>query len=201
MNTHGVAGVAAVLLAFSVWGCKAKEETSTTRTTSAPTATEVQRQTEKPMTPQKTALTTEDKDFLTKQAQERMEEVANGKEVQRKAASADVKALGQRMVNENAKALDELKMIAEKKGLALPTELDKERQAEVDKLAKLSGKKLDKQYASEMVDEREDDVKDLRDASQKLYDPDLKSWAAANVPIFEKELATAKDIKAKTKNE
>jgi putative membrane protein len=201
MNKHGVAGAAAVLLAVSVWGCKAKEDTSTTRTTSAPT-TEVQRQTEKPMAPaQNTALTTEDKDFLTKQAQERMEEVANGKEVQRKAASPDVKALGERMVKENTTALAELKSIADKKGLMLPTELDKGRQADVDKLAKLTGKSLDKHYASEMVDEREDDVKDLRDASQKLYDPDLKSWAAAKVPIFEKELATAKDLKAKTKNE
>jgi putative membrane protein len=166
-------------------GCKKpQEQTSSTRgaTSAAPAS-----------------LTSEDKQFMTKAAQGSMLEVALGRAVMRQGMSPDVKAFANRMVSDHSKATDELAQIAAKKGVTLPTALDKEHQDTLDKLAKLGGPKLDKEYASDMVEDHEEDVKEFRDAVKSVSDPDLRAWAAKTLPVLESHLAAAKDIKTKTK--
>lgn len=145
------------------------------------------------------ALSSDDKEFMTKAAKGSMLEVALGREIQRKAASPDVKVFGKRMVDDHGKASRELHDLAAKKGVMLPTTLDKDHKDEVDKLAKLSGPKLDKEYADEMVDEHEKDVKEFRDATKDVKDPELRAWAEKTLPVLESHLTMAKDLKEKEK--
>ena len=177
-------------------GCKEKTpEPSVTQTTGAqPEAT-----TAATATTTATTLSKDDKDFVTKAAESGMLQIALGHEVSQKAASPDVKAFADRMVTEHTKADAELKQLAASKGITLPTELDKDHRSKLDELSKLSGKKLDKTYADDMVDDHEADVKEFKKASQDLKDPELRAWAAKTLPVLEGHLATAKDIKAKAK--
>lgn len=170
-------------------GCKRQEAApSATRTTSA---TEQARTT--------STLSTEDNEFMTKAAQGSMLEVDLGREIAAKAPSPDVRAFGKRMETDHGAALAELKQVAEKKGVALPAELDHEHKTQLDKFSKLAGQKLDKEYADDMVDDHEEDVKEFKKASIETKDPDLRAWAAKTLPVLEKHLELAKELKGKTK--
>jgi putative membrane protein len=171
-------------------GCKSHApESSSTQTTSA----------SEPAATDKTPLAAKDREFLTKAAQGGMLEVSVGRIASRNAASPEVKAFGDRMVSEHSAANDELKALATSKGATVPTELDKDHQAMVDKLSKLSGPKLDKAYVGDMVEDHEDDVKEFREAAKELKDPELRAWAAKELPILESHLAHVRTLEKKTK--
>lgn len=179
--TFAAAGLFFVLAS----GCK-KQDVGVTETTAAGT-------TQRPAAP----LSEEDREFMTKAAQSNMLEVALGREVARKAKSSEVKAFGERMMTDHAKANDELRRIAERKGVTLPTELDEEHRRELTQLAALSDEKLDKEYVTQMVEEHTHDVEAFREASKNVKDPELRAWAAKTLPILEDHLARAKALKEK----
>src|SRR6266513_3408145 len=66
------------------------------------------------------SLSAKDKTFMKKAARGGMMEVATGRLAEQNAKSEDVKSFGKRMVTDHSKANDELKSIAEKKGVKLP---------------------------------------------------------------------------------
>lgn len=144
-------------------------------------------------------LSNDDKDFAMKAAQGNMAEVSGGSMAAQKGTSPDVKTFGNRMVNDHGKALDELKQLAQNKGIALPTDVNAEQKAEADKLSKLSGKAFDKEYADAMVKDHEKDAKEFEKASKDTKDPDLKAWAAKVLPVIQDHLKMAKEMKGKVK--
>jgi putative membrane protein len=170
------------------------EETSATRTTSASDDKSAMQ----PTTPAALTLSEDDKEFLTKAAQGNMLEVAIGQSVAQRAVSPEAKAFAMRMVTDHGKATEELKVLAVKKGVTLPTQLDAKHLSKADELQKLSGGKLDKEFADDMVDDHEEDVKEFRKAAKEVRDPDLRAWAEKTLPILEGHLAMARDLESKT---
>jgi putative membrane protein len=140
-----------------------------------------------------------DKDFVVKAAQGGMAEVMLGQMASTKGTSPDVKNFGNRMVSDHGKANDELKQLAQNKGMALPADVDDESKKMADKLNAASGKDFDKQYISGMVDDHEKDVKEFEKASKDAKDPDLKAWAAKTLPTLQDHLKMAKETKSKVK--
>jgi putative membrane protein len=140
-----------------------------------------------------------DKDFVMKAAQAGIAEVMVGQMASTKGTSPDVKNFGNRMVSDHGKANDELKQLAQNKGLALPSDTDPEHKSAADKLSAANGKDFDKQYMSNMVDDHEKAVKDFEKASKDAKDPDLKAWASKTLPTLQDHLKMAKDTKAKLK--
>jgi putative membrane protein len=140
-----------------------------------------------------------DKDFVMKAAQGGMAEVMLGQMASTKGTSPDVKNFGNRMVSDHGKANDELKQLAQNKGMALPADVDDESKKMSDKLNAASGKDFDKQYISGMVDDHEKDVKEFEKESKDAKDPDLKAWASKTLPTLQDHLKMAKDTKAKLK--
>jgi putative membrane protein len=140
-----------------------------------------------------------DKDFVMKAAQGGMAEVMLGQMASTKGSSPDVKNFGNRMVSDHGKANDELKQLAQNKGMALPADVDDESKKMSDKLNAASGKDFDKQYISGMVDDHEKDVKEFEKESKDAKDLDLKTWASKTLPTLQDHLKMAKDTKAKLK--
>jgi putative membrane protein len=173
--------IAAALTLALAAGCdrRANETTGSTRTTSA---------------------TPSQQDDMLRDAAGSMAEIALGTAASQKATMPDVKSLANRMVADHSKASDELKSLAAKKGVTLPTEMAREPKSEQDKLMKLSGHQFDKEYADFMVKDHEQDLKDFQKAAKDAKDPDVKSWAAKMVPILQEHLNTAKQIDAKVKH-
>ncbi len=142
-------------------------------------------------------ISSDDKEFMTKAAQGAMLQVALGQQVANKATNPDVKAFASKAAADHASANEELKQLAAKKGLSLPTQLEEDHQEDLEEIVKLSGAKLDAEYADEMVEDHEKDVKAFREASSDLKDPELRAWAAKTLPILESHLEDARQLKAK----
>lgn len=140
-----------------------------------------------------------DQAFVMKAAHGGMAEVKLGELATQKASNADVKAFGQRMVDDHSKANDELKQLASRKGITLPTDIDASHQAKYDRLSKLSGAEFDRAYMKDMVADHKEDVSEFRRESEHGSDPDVKAWAGKTLPTLEQHLQMAESTNAKVK--
>jgi putative membrane protein len=140
-----------------------------------------------------------DQTFATKAAEGGMAEVKLGQLATEKASDPDVKQFGQRMVDDHSKANDELKQIAGKKGITLPTDVSAKDQALYDRLSKLSGAEFDKEYMKDMVSDHRTDVAEFKKESDHGSDSDLKAYAAKTLPTLQSHLQMAESTNAKVK--
>lgn len=132
--------------------------------------------------------------FMQNAAVGGMAEVQLGKLAQEKASSDAVKQFGARMVQDHGKANAELKTLASKQDVTLPTELDAKHKAEQERLSKLSGAAFDRAYVEAMVEDHQHDVEAFRKAAQSVDDPDVKAFAARTLPTLEEHLTLVKQL-------
>jgi putative membrane protein len=141
----------------------------------------------------------DDNDFMKEAAVGGMAEVEMGKLAVTKAASPDVKKFGQMMVDDHTKANNDLKALATKKGVTVPTDLDSSHKANMDDLREQVGADFDKAYVEEMVDDHEEDVAKFEDEAKNASDPDIRAFAQKTLPVLQKHLDAIKSIQAKMK--
>jgi putative membrane protein len=144
-----------------------------------------------------TQLSSQDEKFIKEAAVGGMEEVELGRLATQKAASADVKNFGQRMVDDHSKANDQLKSIASQKGVTLPTTLPADKRQDLDKMSKLSGAAFDKMYMTHMVKDHKKDVAEFEKEASKASDSSLKSFAQNTLPTLREHLQMAQSIAPK----
>jgi putative membrane protein len=120
-----------------------------------------------------------------------MAEVELGQLAAGKASSDPVKQFAQRMVTDHNKANTELKTLAQRKGLALPTELDAKHKQTRDILAALSGAAFDRAYMDAMRKDHHQTVSDFRQQSMSGPDPEVKGWAAKMLPTLQEHMQVA----------
>jgi len=135
-----------------------------------------------------------DEHFVMEAATGGMAEVALGKLAGEKASSAKVKEFGQRMVTDHSKANDELKALAAKKNIVLPSSIDAKHQATMDRLSKLSGTAFDRAYVADMLRDHQMDVASFRKEAQSGQDSDVKAWAASTLPTLESHLSAVQAL-------
>jgi putative membrane protein len=136
---------------------------------------------------------------MTKVAQGSMAEVSLGQMASSKATNADVKAFADRMVTDHTKLNDELKQLAQTKGVTLPADVDQASKDTADKLAKKSGKEFDKSYIGDMVAGHEKVAAAFEKEAKDGKDPDLKTWVTNSLPTIKDHLKMAKETKSKLK--
>lgn len=146
-------------------------------------------------------LSSSDSTFADKAAQGGMAEVKLGQLAKDKASSQSVKDFGQKMIDDHTKANDDLKSVASKEGLTLPTSVDAKDQATYDNLSKLSGSEFDKVYMRDMVADHRTDVNEFKRESEHGTDPGLKAFAARTLPVLEGHLTLAQSTDAKVRTE
>ncbi|WP_433972738.1 DUF4142 domain-containing protein [Tunturiibacter lichenicola] len=125
-----------------------------------------------------------DKIFLRKAAQGGMAEVKLGQLATQKGSSEDVKAFGQKMVDDHTKLNNDMAPIADSMGIRLPKDLSKEDQAEYDKLNGLSGNDFDMEYLSCMVKDHHKDQRDFRQEAVSTTDPTLQAAVANGAKVI-----------------
>jgi putative membrane protein len=143
-------------------------------------------------TPDATMGKTADSTFAKKAAAGGMAEVKFGELAQQKASSPAVKQFGQRMVNDHSKANSQLKGVASKDDITLPSGLDANDQATYDKLSKLSGTAFDRAYMKDMVSDHEKDVSDFKREANTGKNSDVKNFASQTLPTLEEHLTLAR---------
>lgn len=143
------------------------------------------------------AITTDSPDdFMQTAAHGGLAEVEMGKLAAQKAADPEVKKFGQQMVTDHGKANTELKALAGKKNVALPTDLGSH-QGDLDDLKGLSGAEFDRAYVESMVSAHESDVKAFEAQANSSSDPEVKAFAAKTLPVLKKHLETIQSINAR----
>ncbi|HEY7211799.1 MAG TPA: DUF4142 domain-containing protein [Bryobacteraceae bacterium] len=141
----------------------------------------------------------DDKKFLKDAALGGMAEVELGKLAAEKGASDGVKQFGQKMVDDHSKANDQLKEVAAKTQIEVPSSLDSKHQKTLDKLAKLSGPEFDKAYIKDMVKDHREDVSDFQAEAQNGTNPNIRQFAASTLPTLKEHLNMAEDLNKKAK--
>jgi putative membrane protein len=157
---------------------------------------------EAPAAPSQAKLEKDDMKFVRSANAGGEMEVALGKLAAEKATNADVKAFGQKMVDDHGKANEELGKLASSKGVDLTKNKEnrqKKIDAKVEELSKKTGADFDKAYVDDMVTDHEKDVKEFKKQSETAKDEDLKKWAAQTLPTLEEHLKMIKDIQTKVK--
>ena len=110
-------------------------------------------------------LSQSDERMVKQIAEANLAEISAGKLAQDKAQSDEVKSFAKKMVDDHTKALDDLKQLAQSKGVTLPTEPSREQMAQEKKLQALSGEKFDRQYLQQAGDRQSARQAFLRGAS------------------------------------
>jgi putative membrane protein len=136
-----------------------------------------------------------DKNFVTTAAVGGMYEVEAGKLAAEKATDPAVKAYGQKLADDHAKANEELKQIAQAHGMALPSELPAAKKQALDKLRKASGAQFDRQYVQQVGrHDHQEDISAFEKAAKDAKDPQLKAFAQKTLPTLREHLAQAKTL-------
>jgi putative membrane protein len=135
-----------------------------------------------------------DSAFVAQAADAGMLEVQLGKLAANKGSSDDVKKFGENMVNDHMKANDELKALAQKKGIKVPAALSTKSQRKYEELSKKTGTDFDKAYAAMMVKDHEEVIAKFKQEAQTGNDPDLKAWAQGKIQTLEHHHMMAQDM-------
>jgi putative membrane protein len=144
----------------------------------------------------KSSLSHSDRKFIEEAAKGGMAEVELAKVAQERASSPEVKQFAQRMEQDHSKANEQLRQLAQEKGVTMPAGPKLSDNHEMSKLSKLQGEEFDRAYMDHMVKDHKKDVKEFRKEAQKAKDPDVKAFAQQTAPILEEHLQLAQNADA-----
>lgn len=136
----------------------------------------------------------EDAEFAVEAADGSLMEVQLGTMALTKAASPEVKAFAQKIVDEHTKANDELKALAAKKNITLPTTMGDEHKRKYENLQEKSGEEFDKEYMDLMVKDHKEDIKEFEEQAEDGSDPEIKEWASSKLPALRNHLEEAERV-------
>ncbi len=125
-----------------------------------------------------------DKLFLRKAAEEGIVDVELGKLAAEKGSTADVKAFGQKMVDDHTDLNQQIAMVADQMGFRLPKAISNAGKAEYDKLKTLSGPDFDKEYVTYMSKANHEAFRDYRTESTSATNENVKELIGKAAPMI-----------------
>lgn len=140
-----------------------------------------------------------DQTFVTEASQGGSAEVALGKVASTQGSSDDVKAFGQRMVDDHTKANDALKSAASAGGFTVAEGPSAQQKADGAKLTSMQGKAFDKAYATAMVKDHKETVALFEKEAKSGSDATLKAFAQDTLPTLKEHEKMAEKVKTGTK--
>ena len=142
-----------------------------------------------------TPFSKSDEKFIVQLAQATMTQINSAKLAEEKSKNEQVKILAKKMMDDHTKALDELKQLAQAKGMTLPSEVDRQQKLLENRLTSLSGEKFDKHYIEQVAERaHKDEQKLLSQAGSKAQDMDLKNYAKKVMSVIESHQQLVREI-------
>ena len=136
-------------------------------------------------------------DFAKEAASGGMMEVQFGNLAQKNSKNKDVQDYGKMLVDDHSSLNNDLKDLAGKKNINLPTTVTSDQQDKIDKLSKKTGTDFDKDFISMAVNDHEKDISKFKKAGEKIQDADFKDFIVKALPKLQKHLDKAKELKKK----
>lgn len=140
-----------------------------------------------------------DAQFLVNAAEINLEEISLGQLAQAKSGMKDVRELGKMMETEHTQALADLKALADKKSITIPTSNTEKGQKAYNDMNEKTSKDFDKDYCEAMVKGHKDAIDMFEKAAMDCKDADIRAWASSMLPSLHKHLEHATTCEEKTK--
>ena len=126
-------------------------------------------------------------------------EILSGNQAQNRAQNPEVKSFAAQMISEHTKTAGELRSFGRDKNLSFPASPIPLHQRMLANLERENAGHFDKKYMEMQVLAHEQAIAFFETAAQTETDPDLRAFAAKNIPALRKHLEMAKSTKAKVK--
>lgn len=138
------------------------------------------------------------KAFIKKIAQINLDEQKLGHLAEQKGNSDAVKDFGKRMVDDHSNAESQLKDVAQKEGVTLPTQPDKKGSKLEQQLSSKSGSQFDQAYLKHMIAGHKQAIALLQHEIKNGKDQDIKEYAQDTLPTIQEHLRLAQQAAGKT---
>jgi putative membrane protein len=138
----------------------------------------------------------EDKEFAMKAAEGGLAEVELGTLAQTRGSSQSVKDFAKHLVDEHTKLDNELKALAAKHGIELPTDAGTAHRQGVLALSKLSGARFDREFIKDFCEGHHDDIAAFRKEVAHGLNPALKEFASSSLATLQEHHAIADSMSA-----
>lgn len=113
-----------------------------------------------------------------------MAEVEFSKEILKTTKDAEIKKFAEMMIADHGKANAELKSLATKKNVTLPSDLDESHKKTLEEIRAAEGVARDDAYVKAMVDGHDAAVSLFEDQSRDNADKELQAFAAKTLPTL-----------------
>lgn len=138
-----------------------------------------------------TAPHANDKEFMMSAAHSDQNEIQQSKMALAKGVTGMAKDMANKMIADHAKSTAALKLIASKKGVTLPTDMDADHKTMAIQMQQLSGKPFEEKYVAQMVADHQKTANTMMAHEQMTKDADLKGFIAKTLPVVENHLQMA----------
>jgi putative membrane protein len=138
-----------------------------------------------------TAPHADDKQFMMSAAHSDQNEIQQSKMALAKGVTGMAKEMANKMIADHTKSTADLKQIASKQGVTLPTDMDAEHKAMAPAMEKLSGKAFEQKYISQMVIDHQKTANTMAAHQKMTKDPALQGFITKTLPVVESHLQMA----------
>ena len=126
-------------------------------------------------------------------------EIKLAETVSKYAVTKETKNLASMLAEGHTKINAELKDLAAKKQITLPTDVTPEQAKKIGEVSDEKRKEIDKDYTSEMVSKHKESVAMYERCSTECTDADIKTWFGNTIPELRKHLDMAMNSEEKIK--
>ncbi len=113
---------------------------------------------------------------------------------EQKATYADVKSFAAMLYKDHSGVNQLVKDMAATKNITLPADITADKQKEIDMLNTKTGKDLDKEYISMMINAHKSSIESFEKALTEVKDQDIRSLADKTLPTLRAHLDSAQQI-------
>ena len=132
-------------------------------------------------------------EFITEMAETRLKNLEEGKIAQQKSTTKELKSYGTLMVNDQTEMLQEIKKLAARKNVSVPSTLGPDKAEGLKALKDVHGKSFDKKFIKMMIIDHKRDVKKLERATRSS-DADVQVFATRYLPYVQSHLQRIRSL-------
>jgi putative membrane protein len=134
-------------------------------------------------------LADSDRQFIADAASSDMFEIQSSQwALQQQNVDAELMRLAQMMVEDHTRASQDLRAIAQRKGVAVPQRMSSTHQQSFDRLRTATGNQVATQYRQLQLQAHQEGVALFQLASQNLQDAELRAYAQRTLPVLREHL-------------